>query len=85
MRRLVLVTLLSASVIGCTTQGEIDGAVGTAEARITQVPSNVGCISITAAAGRSVTDNFDVTAGQSAVGPCPTSTPEQCRGQPVRH
>lgn len=67
MRRLVLVTLLSASVIGCTTEGIVDGPVGTAEARITQVPSNVGCISITASAGRSVTDNFDVTAGQSAV------------------
>ncbi len=71
MRRFAIVISISLSLTACAgLVGGDDGsnAVGSAEAHITQVPPMVACISITAVGGgRSVTDNFSVTPGQSSV------------------
>jgi hypothetical protein len=58
--------VLSLTAAGCLGGGTVDGPTGDAVARITNVPPMVGCVSITAAGSRSVTNNFGVTAGQSA-------------------
>lgn len=68
MRSLALMTVISIALAGCSLDGTDNGPVGSAEARITQVPPMVGCISISVVGGnRSVASNFAVTAGQSAV------------------
>jgi hypothetical protein len=70
MQRLMLASLLSLSLGGCAALlGDDDSSmeVGNAEARISSVPANIACISITAVGNRTVTNNFAVTAGQSAV------------------
>ncbi|HXU71453.1 MAG TPA: hypothetical protein VN947_19105 [Polyangia bacterium] len=58
--------MISIASAGCGQGGTVDGPVGDAVARITSVPPMVGCVSITAAGSRSVTNNFNVTPGQSA-------------------
>jgi len=61
-------TVISIALAGCYHDGEDNGPVGSAEARITQVPPMVGCISLSVVgSNRSVVSNFDVVAGQSAV------------------
>lgn len=67
MRRFVLSALVSIPLAGCSLGSDGNNkAVGSAEARISQVPPMVGCIVITAAGNRTVTDSFDVTPGQGA-------------------
>jgi len=73
MRSLALVTVISISlgIAACSATldgGGNDGPVGSAVARITQVPPMVGCVSISVVGGnRSVVRNFDVVPGQSAI------------------
>jgi hypothetical protein len=69
MNRLTLLTLCFASfAIACSSgEGNSPELVGTARAAITNVPSGVGCIQITAAGFMTVTRSFDVTPGQSSV------------------
>ena len=69
MQRFMLATLISLSLGGCAGMFDDDDAsltAGGAEARISSVPPAVSCISINAVGSRSVTNNFNVTAGQSA-------------------
>ena len=67
MKRLLASSLalptLVALLAGCSTS---DGPVGTARASIALVPTNVACVQLIAAAGRTVTDSFDVIAGSSS-------------------
>jgi hypothetical protein len=56
------------AAVGCSAKSDsVDSElVGTAEARITSVPTGVGCIRVLAAGPLSVTRDFSVTPGQSA-------------------
>ncbi|MDB4969876.1 MAG: Tryptophan synthase alpha chain [Myxococcales bacterium] len=67
MRIVLIASLIATSFAACQTNDSSDLPVGSAVARITQVPPQVGCVSITAAGNRTVTNNFDVTPGQSAL------------------
>jgi hypothetical protein len=65
--RLLLATVISIGFAACNNGGvPQDGAVGSATARITQVPNGVGCVSITAVGDREVFHTFDVIPGQPA-------------------
>src|SRR4051794_9994367 len=64
--RLLLATVISISFAACNTTSPTLGPVGRAVARITQVPNDVGCVTITAVGDRTVTGTFDVFGGQSA-------------------
>ena len=68
MRPLLFASVISIALVGCVpgSTGAADGPVGDAVARITQVPPMVGCVTITVVGSRSVTDRFNVTAGQPA-------------------
>jgi len=66
MRSLLFATVISIAVAGCYADGTTDGPVGSAVARITQVPPMVGCIAITVVGSRNVTDRFNVSPGQPA-------------------
>ena len=70
MRPILFVSVISIALVGCvagSTGGDgTDGPVGDAVARITQVPPMVGCVTITVAGSRTVTDRFNVTSGQPA-------------------
>jgi hypothetical protein len=56
-----------ALVAACSSSGGGGEDVGVASAAISQVPAQVGCIEIDVTGARSVTERFDVTAGQSPV------------------
>lgn len=65
--RLLPAIVISVSFAACNSGPSSHDAVGRAVARITQVPSNVGCVEIfVTGAGRTVVDPFDVAPGQSA-------------------
>jgi hypothetical protein len=64
--RLLLASVISIGFAACNSALPEDGPVGTAVARITQVPSGVGCVSIKVVGTRTVRHSFDVTPGQSA-------------------
>jgi hypothetical protein len=66
MRPILAALVISIASAGCGQGGTVDGPVGDAVARITSVPPMVGCVSITAAGSRNVTNNFNVTPGQPA-------------------
>ena len=68
MRPLLFASVISIALVGCyrdVPAGD-DGPVGDAVARITSVPPMVGCVTITVVGSRSLTDRFNVTAGQPA-------------------
>lgn len=64
--RLLLAAVISIGFAACHNALPADGPIGTAVARITQVPTGVGCVSITVVGSRTVTHAFDVTPGQPA-------------------
>ncbi len=63
-RLLAALALLAAPVISCSAK---DDAVGVVHLALTQVPSDVRCIRVTATASRVVTQLFDVAPGGSTV------------------
>lgn len=63
IRSLVLCCLASILAAACSAELE---DVGQAEVTITQVPTGTSCVRVTAAGGRKVVKNFEVSAGQSS-------------------
>lgn len=68
MNRIAFALVLTVSVSGCggLIEAGDNGSVGAAEARITQVPAMVGCVSVTVAGSRTVTSSLNVTVGETA-------------------
>jgi hypothetical protein len=68
IRRCFALTLTCCSIaaVACSA-GSPEENIGQATAAITQVPAQVGCIEIDVTGARSVTQRYDVTAGQSSV------------------
>jgi hypothetical protein len=64
--RLLLASVISIGFAACHSALPEDGPIGTAVARITEVPTGVGCVSIKVVGARTVTHSFDVTPGQPA-------------------
>jgi hypothetical protein len=64
--RLLLASVISIGFAACHSALPEDGPIGTAVARISTVPSGVGCVAITVVGTRTVKHKFDVTPGQPA-------------------
>jgi hypothetical protein len=64
--RLLVASVISIGFAACNSALPQDGPVGTAVARISTVPSGVGCVQIKVVGSRTVKHSFDVTPGQSA-------------------
>jgi hypothetical protein len=60
-------TCCSIAAVACSAGAPEEEDIGRASAAITQVPAQVGCIEIDVTGARSVTQRYDVSAGQSSV------------------
>jgi hypothetical protein len=69
MRHLSIASLvlISAATAACSAPADEAESVGSASIAITNVPSDVACIQLTATGSRTVTRSYDVTAGASSV------------------
>lgn len=68
MRKVLLASVMSISFVACNLDHDAQLHSGRAVARITSVPPNVACVSITVAGpDNTVIDNFDVVPMQSAL------------------
>jgi hypothetical protein len=68
MRKLFFASVISLSFAACHSDGDRQLDIGRAVARITSVPPQVTCVSLTVAGpDHTIIDNFDVTPGQPAL------------------
>lgn len=66
LRTVVVGLALVMGLASCQGADGSDAAAGVARMAITNVPADVACIRVTAAGARTVSHDFDVTAGQPA-------------------